>query len=273
MREYVKVAGAIATLWLAGVANIAGAHPGSSPGAPTFGTFGFSGPVENLELSNYDWEINDAGPSSTFPSAPGIPGPSPDANYQVSGWSLNKAIKVQHVHTSFTTPGDFYWDATPSDPLTIHLDTLLGPQSVVGAGLPGPMADFDPNLTYVWPVVTFQGAYKTNNTAAYPNGPPTDSATLDASTNFDLTDGVPGPFANPHPGTFGWLFDGVDKELDIVYQVAEKQAHSGVLERHRLFQIGRGGPARRPVILSAGVSGRLQLPQSHQVVGRGGDFQ
>jgi hypothetical protein len=78
------------------------------------------------------------------------------------------------------------------------------------------MADFDPYQSYSWPVVTFQGAYKTHNTAAYPNGPPTDSATLDASTYFNLNGGI-GPFANPHPGTFGWSFNGTTKELDLVY--------------------------------------------------------
>jgi hypothetical protein len=194
----------------------------TSPGAATFGTFTFSGGTLNTGVSNYDWPINDGGPSTSYPSAPGIPGPSPDANLQVSGWSLIRAVQLLNPFGGPSTPGDFYWDATTTDRLTVHLATLVGPYSTAGAANPvGPMADFDPTLKYVWPALYWQGAYKTHNTAAYPGGPPQDSATLTAATIFD-TDGLGGnfpvpPFANPHPGIFSWQLDPKGKELDIVY--------------------------------------------------------
>jgi hypothetical protein len=81
----------------------------------------------------------------------------------------------------------------------------------------GPMADFDPYQTYKWAIVTYQGSYKTHNPAAYPFGPPTDSATLNASTIFDLEGDYAPPFANLHPGTFSWQVDPVAKELDLTY--------------------------------------------------------
>jgi hypothetical protein len=221
MRANVQITIAVAALWLAAGASPARAQAmsGQSPGPGSFGTFAFSGPTLNSGSSNFGWVINDAGPSSTFPNAPGVAGPYRDANNQVSGWDLSRAIIVRPPYPpgAPATPGDFYWDATPSDKLALRFTTLLGPRTTVGYGVPGPMADFDPNQPYSWAMVTFQGNYKTHNTAAYPNGPPTDSATLNASTILDLTGSPFGPFVNPHPGTFGWVFDGPAKELDLVY--------------------------------------------------------
>jgi hypothetical protein len=217
MRANVRFAGAFATFLLAAIASPARAQSGSepAPGAMGFGTLTLSGPAGGA-ISNIAWVINDAGPSSTYPNAPGVAGAYPAVNGQVSGWSLLKAINTPPpVGPKFS--GDFYWDATPSDQLEIHLITLLGPRSSPGHAALGPMADFDPGQSYNWTFATFQGAYKTHNTAEYPNGPPTDSATLDASTAFDIADDGFGPFANTHPGTFGWVFDGTDKELNLTY--------------------------------------------------------
>jgi hypothetical protein len=226
MHSRVKVTAAVLTASLAvgpAFAQIAGDT--ISPGVGSQGTIAFCGPSFPF-TSNILWKINDAGPSASFPNAPGVAGPIQNANKQVSGWDLTKAIQFSPHNLIPTTPGDFYWDATPTDPLTFHLGTLVGPYSITGGGVAGwnafgPMADFDPFQRYTWPVVTFQGGYKTHNTAAYPNGPPTDSATLNASTIFDLDansypQSIP-RFANPHPGTFSWQFDPVGKELDLTY--------------------------------------------------------
>jgi hypothetical protein len=187
-----------------------------TPGQSHFGTLIISGPSFNTGLSNYGWQINDAGPSITFPNAPGVAGPKADANSEVSGWSLLEAVKVTSPVSHKTSTGDFYWDATPDDALNIMLITLAGPRSKIGAGQLGPMSDFDPNQSYVWPIVTFEGAYKTDNTAAYPNGPPTDAATLTASTNFVVSSQY-GGFANPHSLPFSLVMNLDAKELDLVY--------------------------------------------------------
>jgi hypothetical protein len=216
MRANVKFAVAAVAFWLAPVAPVrAQSMTGYAPGPSFVGTLRFCGPGGIDGTSDAGWMFNDAGPSSTFPNAPGVAGPGLDANNQVSGWSMWRAIIVHNPHIP-ATPGDFYWDATPSDQLTVRLTTFMGPRSQARNAAFGPMADFDPGQSYTWAFATFEGAYKTDNTAAYPNGPPTDSATLDASTSFLLTGGI-GPFVNPHPGTFGWVFNGPAKELDLVY--------------------------------------------------------
>jgi hypothetical protein len=142
-------------------------------------------------LTTVTWEIDDPGPSSTFPNAPGVAGPI-SFNY---GWDLFKTVT-------------FNWTATPSSPLTVVLETLTA-QTTVGNDVAGPMPDFDPNLRYSWEFVVWSGTY---------SGPSSDGS-IGGSTVFDTTF-----FFNPHPGTFGWqLIDhgtGNGGELDLIYTPA-----------------------------------------------------
>jgi autotransporter-associated beta strand protein len=162
---------------------------GNSPGKATFGSFTF-GPGG---VSNYVFAIDDA---------TGTAGPSPNANGQVSGWGLVKA--VQRPIGSVTTPGDFTWTADPAHPLTIHLDTLVNP-TTVGTDVGGPMADFDATKPYWWPAVQWTGNYSG----------PANAAALNAATAFDTTG-----FANPIAGTFGWSFGADGRSLSLTYTPA-----------------------------------------------------
>jgi autotransporter-associated beta strand protein len=159
---------------------------GNSPGKASFGSFTF-GPGG---VSNYVFAIDDA---------TGAAGPSPDADGHVSGWGLVKAL--QRPAGSATTPGDFAWTASPANKLTVALETLVNP-TTVGTDIAGPMADFDPTRSYVWPAVQWTGTY----------GGPADAAALNASTAFDLSG-----FANPIAGTFGWSPDTADHTLSLTY--------------------------------------------------------
>jgi hypothetical protein len=102
---------------------------GNSPGIASFGRFVF-GPGG---VSNYVFAID---------NATGTAWPSPDAQGHVSGWGLVKAIR--QAVGSITSSGDFTWTATPTDKLTVAIDTLVNP-TTVGADVAGMMADFDPN--------------------------------------------------------------------------------------------------------------------------------
>jgi autotransporter-associated beta strand protein len=156
---------------------------GNSPGTSSFGTFTF-GPGG---VTNYQWQINDPGPSPTFPSAPGIAGGTSSVTGSPDfGWSLIKAIKVG------PSPGNFTWTATAASPLTVILQTLTG-QTTVGNDVLGPMQNFDNSHAYSLQFVTWAGNYTG----------PTDSATLNSETIFDQSSG---PFANTIPpgATFGW---------------------------------------------------------------------
>jgi autotransporter-associated beta strand protein len=155
---------------------------GNSPGKATFGSF-VLGPGG---VSNYLFAID---------NATGSAGPSPDAAGHVSGWALVKSIS----HAS--APGDFTWTATPAQKLTVSIETLLNP-TTVGNDAPGPMADFDPSRSYVWPAVEWTGIYTG----------PADVAYLDASTAFDTTG-----FANPVAGSFSWTLDTADNTLSLTY--------------------------------------------------------
>ena len=173
---------------------------GNSPGGATTGAIVLGGPNDpNQGLSNYTWQINDAGPSSTFPAATGTAGPTPNAAKQVSGWGLLTAVAGT---SPVQTTGNFDWDATPADKLTIHLTTLLAPNDVngnpsagggygtTGDNTAGLMRDFDPTKSYVWKLFAYQGTYTG----------PTDTPTLDASTVFDDI-GLPEPAQRPvRPG-------------------------------------------------------------------------
>jgi hypothetical protein len=138
-------------------------------------------------VTNYNWQIDDPGPSPTFPTAPGIAGGTSSTPGQPDyGWSLILAIKIG------PGPGKFQWTATAASPLTVILQTLTG-QTTVGNNVLGPMQNFDSLENYTWQFVTWDGNYTG----------PTDSATLNSETIFDLSSG---PFANSLPSTakFGW---------------------------------------------------------------------
>jgi autotransporter-associated beta strand protein len=184
---------------------------GNSPGVSSFGGFTF-GPGG---VTNYNWQIDDPGPSPTYPNAPGLAGaPSIGAGQTNYGWSLVKAIKLG------PTPGNFTWTATSASPLTVILQTLTG-QTMVGNDVIGPMQNFDPNLGpqpgtgvgYKWQFVTWTGTYTG----------PTDPNVLNSETVFDLTSG---PFANSLPPPpkyqFGWQLNfnsgtSGPGELDLTY--------------------------------------------------------
>jgi fibronectin-binding autotransporter adhesin len=159
---------------------------GNSPGSATFGRF-VLGPGG---VSNYLFAIDDA---------TGTAGPSPDTAGHVSGWGLVRAMA--HVTSVGTSSGDFTWTATAADRLTVAIQTLVNP-TTVGTDVPGLMDQFDPNLPYKWQAVEWTGSY----------AGPTDLATLDASTTFDLTG-----FANPIAGRFGWALDMAEHTLSLTY--------------------------------------------------------
>jgi autotransporter-associated beta strand protein len=158
---------------------------GNSPGRASFGSFVF-GPGG---VSNYVFAIDDAA---------GAAGPIPDSNGNVSGWGLVKT--VQRL-VGGTTTGDFTWTATPTDKLTVSLDTLVNP-TIVGTDLAGPMADFDPAKPYSWLAASWAGNYSG----------PTDTTALNATTVFDTSG-----FQNPIAGTFGWSLDAADHTLSLTY--------------------------------------------------------
>jgi autotransporter-associated beta strand protein len=159
---------------------------GNSPGAASVGTFVF-GPGG---VNNYVFAIDDA---------TGTAGPGPDAAGHVSGWGLVKA--VQQTFGATTSNGNFIWTATPTDKLTVALDTLVNP-TTVGTDVAGLMANFDPSQPYLWPAVKWTGTY----------AGPTEAATLNADTAFDTSG-----FLNPAAGTFGWSLDPAGQTLSLAY--------------------------------------------------------
>jgi hypothetical protein len=96
------------------------------------------------------------------------------------------------------------------------LETLLANSSTPGYGTAGsdtdgPMSDFDPHLKYTLAVVHMDPA------GTYTG--PTDSATLTASTNFDV-----GLFANKdagnnpiNPAAFSFQWDPANTNLNLIY--------------------------------------------------------
>jgi autotransporter-associated beta strand protein len=159
---------------------------GNSPGVASFGRLVF-GPGG---VNNYVFAIDDA---------TGSAGPSPDAIGHVSGWGMLKSLR-QSIG-SLTTSGDFTWTATPTSKLTVAIDTLVNP-TTVGTDVAGPMADFDPNHSYLWPAAHWDGSYFG----------PNDVTTLNASSAFDSS-----AFLNPIAGTFGWNLDPVGQTLSLTY--------------------------------------------------------
>ncbi|HEX8913798.1 MAG TPA: autotransporter-associated beta strand repeat-containing protein [Humisphaera sp.] len=189
---------------------------GNSPGSASFGSYVFGG--TGVGVTNYVFQMN---------NATGTAGPTPNASNQVSGWSLIKSVQQPVFPGSLTnTSGNLTWGATPTDKLTISVQTLVNP-TTVGNDVAGAMANFNAAQNYTWPVVTYTGSYVG----------PTDAATLNASTVFDLTG-----FVNSYNGTFGWRMDTTGKSLNLTYTSAVPEpASAGVL----LGAAGLGLLARR----------------------------
>jgi T5SS/PEP-CTERM-associated repeat protein/autotransporter-associated beta strand protein len=212
---------------------------GNSPGHATTGTIILGGPNDrNGGLSDFTWQINDAGPSASHPSATGTSGPTANASKQVSGWGTLLAVAGI---SPLATNGNMQWDATPSDKLTIHLATLLAPNDPSGnvsasggygsAGdmTPGLMTDFDPSQSYSWRLFGYQGGYTG----------PTDTASLDASTDLDASG-----FLNPHAGRFDLTLNQAAQEMDLVY-TPTAVPEPGTLLLSAAAGIGCVGAARR----------------------------
>jgi autotransporter-associated beta strand protein len=212
---------------------------GNSPGHATTGTIVLGGPNDpNGGLSDYTWQINDAGPSTSHPSATGVSGPSANAARLVSGWGTLLAVAGT---SPIATTGGFRWDATPADKLTIHLQTLLAPDDAAGNSsvsggfgasgdmTPGLMTDFDPSQSYSWRMFAYQGGYSG----------PIDSSALDASTDIDTIG-----FLNPHAGRFDLLLNQSAQELDLVY-TPTAVPEPGTLSLIGLAALGFAGRYRR----------------------------
>ncbi len=186
---------------------------GNSPGSATFGNFVF-GPGG---VNNYVFAID---------NATGAAGPSPGPSGLVSGWGLIKA--VQASIGAMTTTGNFTWTATPSNPLTVAIDTLVNP-TMSGTDVAGPMANFDPSKSYSWLAAQWTGSYAGPNT----------SAALDAATGFETND-----ILNPIAGTFGWNLDSADNTLSLVY-TPTSVPEPGTLALTGLAGLAAGWIARR----------------------------
>ncbi len=193
---------------------------GNSPGSATFGNFVF-GPGG---VNNYVFAIDDA---------TGAAGPSPGPSGLVSGWGLIKAVQASIA--AGKTSGNFTWTATPSNPLTVAIDTLVNP-TMSGTDVAGPMANFDPSKSYSWLAAQWTGSY---------SGPDS-SAALDAATGFETND-----ILNPIAGTFGWNLDSADNTLSLVY-TPTGVPEPGTLALTGLAGLAAGWIARRRRAKAAG---------------------
>jgi hypothetical protein len=144
--------------------------------------------------SSFVWQINNAtGTAWSEVNPPSV----------VSGWSQIQVHQIFNPLTGQTSPGSLTWTATPTagNQFQFAVQTLLNP-TTIGSDNPGPMANFNPAQSYMWPFVSYQGNYA---------GPLLDS-TLTADTIFDASQ-----FANPIQGTFSLHLDQTSHLLDIVY--------------------------------------------------------
>jgi autotransporter-associated beta strand protein len=192
---------------------------GNSPGTASFGSLTLGpGAINNLQ-----WQINDAGPSSTFPSSGATAGGRLEGeSNNVSGWSLLVSRVLINPLNNVVSSGNFTWTATsaPGGQFTISLETLLGPVSAIGTNNDGPMADFDPSLKYVWPFIEWQRTY---------SGPTSDQE-LTADTLFDTSQ-----FANAIPAgaTFSLHLiqnaPGMGGEIDLVYSPVPEPGVFGLM--------------------------------------------
>jgi hypothetical protein len=111
--------------------------PGNSPGTSQIGQFFVNGGGSLI------FEFTDAGPSATFPSAPGTAANNP-------GWGLTQIFSS----LEFT--------ATPSNKFNIDMRTQLAPPAAPNS--PGQMSSFDPNRAYSWLVFDLQPGAAFNGT-------------------------------------------------------------------------------------------------------------
>jgi hypothetical protein len=187
MSTHVKATFLVTVGWAMLCSGVVLAEPGEQPpGGLGQLTVGNSG------LSILNWQIN---------NATGVAGPIPDANDQVSGWTLVPVRKKQQGIT--TSTGNLTWAATsaPGSQLQLSMQTLLNP-TTVGNDVQGAMANFDPNHTYSWETFSWQGIYSG----------PTDDALLTSTTAFDMQN-----FVNSFTGRFGWHLDLANSQIDLVY--------------------------------------------------------
>jgi autotransporter-associated beta strand protein len=153
---------------------------GFSPGVLNTGTFNVNGGG-----GGFTFEITDAGPSATFPSAPGTPGNNP-------GWDRVYAS----ARIRFT--------ATPADRFTITMATQLPPPAAPDTA--GPMANFDPTAPYSWLFV--------NNPTGAVVGLAGNPVAIDpAAINFVTA----GTFLNPSAGMFSLRANASNTQVFIDY--------------------------------------------------------
>lgn len=152
-------------------------------GNVTIGPGVMNGSSTTTYVPTLTWPINDAGPSTTFPSAPGLAGGGFSDNI-ASGWGV-LASEIE-INSPGRTSGNLSWQATnaPGNQLDFQLETILGPTTPVGMFPDGPMSDFDPTQHYLWPIITWQGTYTG----------PTSTSVLTADTLIDTS-----MFANALP--------------------------------------------------------------------------
>lgn len=155
---------------------------GNSPGRATNGSFVFNGGGQFI------FQIN---------NAVGMPGPVPDGNSQVSGWSLIEVKALNDEDLGITT-GAFTVSATAGSKYTIKLQTLQNP-TTVGSDNFGPAANFNPNQSYSWAFMTYEGSY---------TGP----SDLNTVLNIDTSQ-----FANVTNGTFSIVNNAAMQTVSIEY--------------------------------------------------------
>jgi hypothetical protein len=131
------------------------------------------------------------------------------------------------------------WTATsaPGQQFSFSLQTLQNP-TTVGSDNPGPMANFDPTMNYLWPFISYAGTY------SGPTGTPAQiDAQLTADTLFDSS-GFANSLTGGNPGTFSLHLDQTNKMLDVVYN-GTPVPEPGTMVLTGLAGLGLGWVARR----------------------------